>query len=329
MRTFMKKQWWIAGLAIVACLGYAHTTRLWAYQAQLKPLTPAEQQIQKGLATHINKLAANIGERNIAHYNSLQAAAGYIETTLRGLGYKVKTYEYSVGDKKVKNIEAQITGIKVSAENVIVGAHYDSAPGTPGANDNGSGTAAVLELARLLKNSKPNRTIRFVLFANEEPPYFQTPRMGSLVYAQQLRHQHLNVTAMLSLETIAYYSDAKASQHYPVGVGASYPDVGNFIGFVGDTDSAPLVRRAVELFKRASSFPIQELAAPAAIPGIGFSDQWSFWQNGYRAIMVTDTAPFRYPHYHSPSDTPDKVDLNKTARVVAGVKQVILGLANQ
>lgn len=322
----MKKQWWIAALAILAG---THSPTLWAYQAQLKPLTPAEQQIQKGLMTHINKLAVGIGERNVAHYSSLQDAAGYIESTLRGLGYKISANEYSVGDTKVRNIEAQITGIKKPTENVVVGAHYDSAPGTPGADDNGSGTAAVLELARLLKNSRPNRTIRLVLFANEEPPYFQTPMMGSLVYAQQLHNQHVNVTAMLSLETIAYYSDAKGSQHYPVVLGPAYPDVGNFIGFAGNTESGPLVRRAVELFKQASSFPVEGLAAPAEVKGIGFSDQWSFWQNGYRAIMVTDTAPFRYPYYHHSADTPDKVDLKKTARVVAGVKQVVLGLANE
>jgi Zn-dependent M28 family amino/carboxypeptidase len=210
-----------------------------------------------------------------------------------------------------------------------VGAHYDSVAGTVGANDNCTGVAAVLELARLLRGRKLQRTVRFVLFANEEPPYFQTGDMGSLVYARQLRRDRVQVSVMISLETMGFYSDVPGSQKYPPVLGSFYPSRGDFIGFVGNSESRDLVRRSIRTFRESTSFPSEGVAAPADWPGVGWSDHWSFWQEGYPAIMITDTAVFRYPYYHTSLDTSDKVDFSRMARVVEGVRRVVESLASE
>jgi Zn-dependent M28 family amino/carboxypeptidase len=236
--------------------------------------------------------------------------------------------EYSVNGKSVKNIEAEIRGTERPEENVIVNAHYDSVSGSPGANDNASGVAALLELARNFKDLGPKRTLRFVAFVNEEPPYFQTEEMGSRVYARRSRERGENLVAMISIETIGYYSVAENSQVYPFPFSLFYPCTGNFIGFVGNTSSRTLVRRAIRVFREDTAFPSQGVAAPGWLTGIGWSDQWSFWKEAYPAIMITDTAIFRYPHYHKRSDTPDKIDFDRMTRVVSGISRVLLDLAD-
>jgi Zn-dependent M28 family amino/carboxypeptidase len=202
-------------------------------------------------------------------------------------------------------------------------------PGTVGADDNATGVAAILELARMLHDSKLRKTIRFVLFVNEEPPFFQTDTMGSLVYARQLKRENAAVSAMLSLEMLGYYSEASGSQKYPAALGWLYPSQGNFIGFVGKADSPELVRRAIRSFRETTSFPSEGVAAPVEWPGVGWSDHWSFWQAGYPAIMITDTAIFRNPYYHTPRDTADKLDFAKMARVVEGIRRVVEDLSSE
>ena len=223
------------------------------------------------------------------------------------------------------NIEAEIHG--ASPEIVLVGAHYDSVFGAPGANDNGTGVAALLALARRFAGKQTQHTLRFVAFVNEEPPYFQTPQMGSLVYAGRCKARGDRIAAMISLETIGYFSDAPRSQKYPVAaLGAFYPKVGNFIGIVGNVRSRWLVRRAIAEFRKEGKIPTEGAALPAFIAGVGWSDQWSFWQHGYPGIMITDTAPFRYPHYHEATDTPDKLDYDRFALVVSSAEKLIRSL---
>jgi len=314
-------------LALCVSVAWLTVMPLRSYSGALKPLTADESKIRDDLSASVKQLAETIGRRNLDFYDALKSAADYIETTLRSAGYEVHSYEFSAEGKAVRNIEVQIPGAKSPNENLVVGAHYDTFGDTPGADDNASGVAALLELAKLLKDSKPDQTIRFVFFVNEEPPYFQTDQMGSLVYARQLHNQNVNVTSMISLETIGYYSDAEASQRYPAGFGVLYPYVGNFIGFVGNPRSRSLVRRAVKAFRESADFPSEGVAAPSGLTGIGWSDHWSFWQQGYRAIMVTDTAPFRNPYYHQPPDTPEKLSYDRMARVVTGLQKAILKLA--
>jgi Zn-dependent M28 family amino/carboxypeptidase len=230
--------------------------------------------------------------------------------------------------RKVRNLSAEIPGSTKPEEIVIVGAHYDTVYDCPGADDNTSGVAALLELARLLKDSHPARTLRFVAFVNEEPPWFQTESMGSLVYAREAHRKHEKIVAAISLETIGMYSDRPGSQQYPEPMGLLYPDRGNFIGFVGNLSSRALVRNAIQVFRQSASIPSQGSAAPEFLSGVGWSDHWSFWQEGYPAVMVTDTAPFRNPNYHRPTDKPDTLDYASMARVVTGLQQVVTSLAN-
>lgn len=266
---------------------------------------------------------------NVRHYEALGAAAAYIEQTLTALGYVVTSQPFDVHDRVVRNLEVTIepSAPQRDASSIIVGAHYDSAGESPGANDNGSGVAAVIELARLLRGANLQRRLRFVLFVNEEPPYFQTPDMGSFRYARSLAERNEQVAAMISLETLGFYSDQPGSQVYPQPFGAFFPDRGDFVAFVGMPGSRDLVHEAIRSFRRDTAFPSIGGGAPGAITGIDWSDHWSFAQHGFAAMMITDTAVFRYPHYHRPSDTPDKVDYERLARVTEGLDRVIRDLA--
>jgi Zn-dependent M28 family amino/carboxypeptidase len=290
------------------------------------PLGAEEARIRDHLATHVETLAGRIGERNLWHYPALLAAADYIQGTLTELGYAPTDEPFESQGKPVHNIVAENRGHAAEGEIVVVGAHYDTVLGSPGANDNGSGVAALLELARLLADRPLPRTLRFVAFVNEEAPFSYTDEMGSLVHARGARARGEHIQAMLSLETIGSYSDAPGSQHYPFPLNLFYPDTANFIGFVGNLGSRGLVRRALRTFRQTTAFPSEGAAVPASIPGVGWSDHWSFWQAGYPAIMVTDTAFYRYAHYHTGGDTPDRVDYDRTARVVAGLARAIAEL---
>ncbi|HSE00654.1 MAG TPA: M28 family peptidase [Burkholderiales bacterium] len=302
------------------------------YAGALQPLTGEEQLIAANLRRHIAAIASR--EHNVFHAAELEASAQYIEKTLAGLGHALAVQRYTVPDNQrvsrpaeVRNIEVELRGGARASEIVIVGAHYDSVFGAPGANDNGSGVAAVLELARLLKEANSARTLRCVLFVNEEPPFDQTAAMGSRVYARRSRERGENIVAMFSLETIGYYSDAPGSQRYPFPFSLFYPSTGNFIAFVSNLSSRALLHESLASFRRHASFPSEGVAAPAFVPGVDWSDHWSFWQEGWPALMVTDTAPYRYPHYHLAGDTPDKVDYERLARVVSGLHRMLLDLA--
>jgi Zn-dependent M28 family amino/carboxypeptidase len=293
----------------------------------LPPLTVEEADLSARLRAHVEKLGGEIGERNVYRPHALEAAAAYVESQFRALGYQTGSQEYSAGGPTVRNIDVSVPGATKPHEIIVVGAHYDSVRGAPGANDNASGVAAVLEIARLLKDANLPRTIRYVAFVNEEPPFFQTEQMGSVVYAKRCKERGERIVAMLTPETIGYYSDETGSQKYPAMLGMFYPKVGNFITFVGESASEALVSHCVELFRRDTQFPCEGGAAPAFIEGVGWSDHWAFQRQGYPALMVTDTAPFRYPHYHTPQDTPDKCDYDRMARVVAGLSRVVAELA--
>lgn len=298
-----------------------------SYSGPLPPLTEQERVLSRNLKAHVDYLAGEIGERNLSEYEKLKAAAGYIRETLARSGYRISDQEYTVRGRTVHNIEAVKTGVSRPEEIVVMGAHYDSVFGSPGANDNGSAVAALLEMARLLAEDSLAKTIRFVAFVNEEPPFFQTDLMGSRVYARRCREHGDDILGMISLETIGYYSDEPGSQKYPFPLGMLYPDIGDFIGFVGNLGSKSFLDRCIRAFRSTADFPSQGTAAPGWMTGIGWSDHWAFWKEGYAGIMVTDTAPFRYPYYHTSQDTPDKIDYDRTARVTAGLSRMLGALA--
>ena len=290
------------------------------------PLSADEMALRAELAADVQALAGDIGERNTRRYPQLNAAADFIENSFSRAGLRPRRDTYELSGRACHNIEAEIRG--AHPQIVVIGAHYDSVFGSPGANDNGSGVAAILALARRFAGKPTGQTLRFVAFVNEEPPYFQTEQMGSFVYARRCKARGDQISAMISLETIGYFSDTPHSQTYPsLGIGAFYPTTGNFIGFVGNVGSSGLLRRAISLFRQEAKLPSEGAALPSFIPGVGWSDQWAFWQHGYPGIMITDTAPFRYPHYHAVTDTPDKLDYDRCALVVSGVEKTIAELA--
>lgn len=299
-----------------------------AFSGPLPPLTPNQAEIRSELQRHVGVLAHDIGVRSAQTYASVQRAATYIERTLTALGYEVVSQEYSARHRSYRNLEATLRGANRPQEVVVLGAHYDTADDAPGADDNASGVAGVLVLARAFAQTRNVRTVRFVFFPNEEPPSFPTADMGSRHYASAARAQNDQIVAMLSIESIGYYDTEKGSQRYPFPLNFAYPNVGDFIGFVSNLRSRSLLHRAIAAFRAHAMLPTQGAAAPSWVPGVWWSDHWSFWREGYPAIMITDTAPYRNPFYHSPQDTPDKLDYDRMARVVHGLTHVLQALAN-
>jgi Zn-dependent M28 family amino/carboxypeptidase len=300
-----------------------------SYSGPLRPLSRAQSDLAGRLSTEVKYLSQAVGDRNVWRTGSLTEVVTYLRSDLQQAGYTVTERTYTVDGQAVNNLEVGLNGSEGTGETIILGAHYDTVAKTVGADDNASGVAALLELTRLLRMSKPRKNIRFVIFVNEEPPFFQTSGMGSLVYAKELRRENVRVSAMISLEMLGFYSDAQGSQRYPALLGLFYPSRGDFVGFVGNSESRGLVRRAILGFRESTSFPSEGIAAPAAWPGIGWSDQWSFWQENYPAIMITDTALFRNPYYHTSLDTADRLDFEKMARVVEGIQRVVESLSGE
>ena len=303
------------------------------YRAQPAGGTQVADSAQQGLAirleAHVQMLAGRIGERNMWHPERLEQAARYIEAQFMAAGWAIEGQVYTLQKHRVRNVVAEIEGQERPEEIVVIGAHYDSVVGSPGANDNATGVAALLELARLLSGERPKRTLRLVAFVNEEPPFFKTSAMGSRVYARQAKERGDKIVAMVSLETIGYYSEEEDSQMFPFPLlSFFYPTRGNFIAFVANFGSRALLQQSLKAFRTSSSFPAEGLVAPKWLTGVDWSDHWSFWRSGYPAIMITDTALFRYRHYHSPEDTPEQVNYEALARVTAGLLGMTGKLAN-
>ncbi len=315
-----------------------------SYRGPAQPLSAAQQHLAGQLRSHVQKLAGDIGARSLPRSpGGLEKAALYIEERFGDAGFTPARQTYSVSGyaadglfgathatQSTANIVVEIPGTSKASEIVVIGAHYDAVHDSPGANDNASGVAAMLEIASALAKEKFPRTIRFVAFTNEEPPFFHTDDMGSYRYAKACKDRGDNVVAMMSLETLGYYSDKPDTQRFPLAVlGMLYPKTGNFVAYVGNVDSYPLLVKCLSSFIGAVKFPAELLAGPANLSGVDFSDQLSFWRVGYPGIMVTDTALYRYPHYHTNEDTPDKINYDDLARVTSGVTKVVRDLATE
>ena len=279
------------------------------------------------LRGHVETLARDIGERHVLRPSALAAAAEFIrrEWTTRHL--RVGALAYRTGGVRCDNLEIAIPGRARPEEIVLVGAHYDTVAGSPGADDNASGVAALLEIGHMLARAKPRRTIRLVAFVNEEPPFFPWGEMGSRVYARAARRRGDDIRVMLSLEMLGCYSARPGSQRYPPLLRRFYPDRGNFVAFVSNLASRRLLRETVRAFRAHSDFPSESLATFAWVPGVSWSDHLSFWGEGYRALMVTDTAFYRNPHYHTRRDTAERLDYRAMARVAGGLALATLVLA--
>ncbi len=271
----------------------------------------------KNLYRHVECLSLKIGERHLWREGSLSQTADYIESTLTSYGYSVQRQTYSCYGKDVSNLIAEKTGTEGKV--VVIGAHYDTVPGTPGADDNASAVAGLLELARLHREPPNKKTLLFVAFANEEPPCFGFPNMGSMVYAKHLKEQGRPVEVMVSLEMIGFFRPERI-QNYPLpGMSLFYPKTADFIGVVGNFRSSKYVSLFKNEIKKHSAINARSLTGPEFFGGISLSDNFSFWRHGYKAIMVTDTSFFRNQNYHQETDTIDTLDFDKMAEVVKGL----------
>lgn len=278
------------------------------------------------LEAHVRKLSIELAPRDASHLDNLDQAATYIKNELSQTTRFVSEQAYRVHGNSYRNVIAQFG--PESAERIVVGAHYDAAGPLPGADDNASGVAGLIELARLLGQRPPPIRVELVAFSLEEPPYFRTTGMGSSVHAKSLRSQNVRVRAMFSLEMIGCFSDAPGSQRFPVGsLSAIYPSTGNFIAIVGRFSEGVLVRRIKATMRSASPLPVYSINAPRSIPGIDFSDHVNYWEAGYDAVMITDTAFYRNSNYHTAQDTAEKLDYKRMAMVVEGVYAAVVELA--
>lgn len=288
-------------------------------------LTRDEKDASVRMRNFVNILAQEIGVRNHAYYENLEDASSFIHHSFAELGYPVQVLAYKVDGKLYKNLIAVKQGTVYPDETIIIGAHYDSCY-NPGADDNASGVAGLLELARQLKNIKLNHTVKFIAFVNEEPPFFRTANMGSYVYTRQAKANGERIKGAVILEMIGYFSGDLFSQRYLPFLGPFYPNQANFISIVGNFPSRQIVNFLYQGFRQNNDFPVEKIIAPEFVPGIYYSDHWSFWKMGYPAVMVTDTAFLRSRHYHRQSDTVETLNFESMTKVIYGLKEAVLNL---
>ncbi len=273
---------------------------------------------------HVAALSSIQPPRNHRNIESLEKAVKYINRELRPFTKTIRTQDYKVDNRIYRNLVANIG--PQSAEIIVIGAHYDVCGDQPGADDNASGVAGLLLLAKYLSENKAALRYNYelVFYSLEEPPYFRTKFMGSAVHARSLKDKGARVKYMLSLETIGYYSDKKGSQSYPPGLSWFYPGEGNFIAAVGRQADSDLLSGFKKNFQKHSPLKIITLAAPSFVTGVDFSDHLNYWAQGWNAAMVTDTAFMRNHNYHEATDTPDTLDYEKITQVIRGVYGVII-----
>jgi hypothetical protein len=295
------------------------------------PPETGQTRLNGNLRRHVDRLAGLIGPRHVGAPKALEAAATLIEREFSACGYVVERQGYLAQGHEVANLVVEIQGTKHADQIVVLGAHYDTVETTPGADDNASAVAVLLEVARLLSNCLPRRTVRFVAFACEEPPHYFTDEMGSQVYARGCRTRAERIVGMLCLEMVGYFNSDKGSQRVPDAIPRflhwAFPRRGNFLAAVGNMPSWRLCWKFRRGFKRATRLPLFSICLPELIHDIRRSDNSSFWDQGYPALMLTDTSYLRNPHYHLASDTPDTLDYERMASLTIGVAGSVTYLA--
>jgi len=313
---------WLIGLGILILLisAWALMTQPLLSSVNVNSVVSVEP---ARLQAHVRMLSETFFPRDADHPENLDRVAAYLRQEFEQAKGKVSEQPYQVRGQTYRNVIAQF-GLHTK-ERIVVGAHYDSAGPQPGADDNASGVAGLIELAHLLGKTSLPICIELVAFTLEEPTYFYTSLMGSAIHAQSLKRQGLPVRVMFSLEMIGYFSDAPHSQSFPLPIlAAFYPSRGNFIAVVGKLDQGFVVRRVKQGMRNASPLPVHSINAPRFVPGIDFSDHLNYWDAGYNAVMITDTAFYRNERYHTWQDTPDTLDYQRMAMVVQGVYSAVL-----
>jgi Zn-dependent M28 family amino/carboxypeptidase len=281
------------------------------------------------LHRHVKHLSVDIGSRSVYEYDKIEATREYIVDCLEAFGYTPSLQTYTYSGRKYSNVIASRKGVKHPDETVIIGAHYDTVHGTPGADDNASAVATLLEIARALKGFSPDRTLKLIFFVIEEPPVFRSDHMGSYVYAKEAKARNENIKSMISLEMLGYYANEKGGQTFPFPMmSLIYPSTPNFIAVVGNLSSRNLVRKVKNSLRASSRIPVETLSAFSFVPGVDFSDHRSFWKMGYPAVMITDTAFYRNPNYHTETDTIDTLDFDKMSDLLRGLIQAAKDLTD-
>lgn len=321
------------GVAVAAALA---GKRLWDMRAvaalPMSSPMPAVSPAAQRLEADVRALSMDIGPRNYLFPESLKKAEAHVKAGFAKAGYAVAEQEYrvrppGVAESAARNFTVVVPAARPDAPVLVVGAHYDSAPETRGADDNASGTAAVLELARRFQGRAGGAVeLRFAAFSTEEPPFFGTRQMGSAFHAAALKKEGRAVKGMLSLEMLGYYSDVKGSQRYPWPLSLFYPDTADFVGLVSDLSSRAFLREFRSGFKTPKGTKHVASSLPSWIGEITLSDHKCYWDEGFRAILVTDTSFLRYPHYHLMSDTAEKLDYERMADVVDGLEAALEAL---
>lgn len=281
------------------------------------------------LYTHVEHLSVTIGSRSVFEYDKIEATKRYIVSCLKTFGYIPTLQNYDYEGKTFSNIIVSMPGVKYPDETVIIGAHYDTVYGTPGADDNASAVAVLLEVCRALKSISPGRTLKLIFFFLEEPPVFRTEHMGSYVYAKEAKARNENIKAMICLEMVGYYSDKKDGQTFPLPLmSMMFSTTPDFIAVVGNLKSRNLVDKVKNSLLKVSPIPVETLTSVSFVPGVDLSDHRSFWEMGYPAVMITDTAFYRNPNYHTENDTIDTLDFNTMADLLKGLLQAAKDLTD-
>jgi Zn-dependent M28 family amino/carboxypeptidase len=292
-------------------------------------MNPTPAAIEHRIREHVVTLAGTIGERNVFRPKALAAARDYIEAVFTQQGYRVARQSYEVYNMACANLQATLPGGAKREQVLLLGAHYDSVAGSPGADDNASGVAALLEIAGLFATTSPNLTVRLVAFVNEEPPFFMTPHQGSAVYAKAARQRGDDIRLMVSLEMLGCYFDIPGSQHYPPLLRWFYPERGDFLALISDFRSLAAARHMARVFRAHSDFPLEYAGLFRWFPGVSWSDHLPFWRQGYPAVMATDTAFHRYSYYHTAEDTPDRVNMPKLAEATVALYRCCAAMAGE
>jgi hypothetical protein len=314
-----KRLVFLTSLLLVTLTGVSCVT-----QPLVRPIASQDVEVDiAALERHVRTLAVTFHPRSVDNPANLDRAAGYVHEQLRATGADTREQPVQVDGRHFRNLVARF-GPR-DGPVLVIGAHYDSCGDTPGADDNASGVAALLELARLLARNPPAHAVELVAYTLEEPPYFRTDSMGSVWHARSLHDVHREVRLMLSLEMIGFYRDTPNSQQYPISaLKLLYPDKGNFIAIVARFGDFSATRRVKGLFEGATDLPIVSINAPRSLQGVDFSDHASYWRFGMPAMMITDTSFLRNPNYHERSDTPETLDYSRMAKVVRAVHAVVM-----
>lgn len=314
----------VAGWYMVDVNGRWNGATLEASRGEMLP------EMERQIRDDVRHLSVDLGERNLeddARHRALQEAGAWIRQRWESLGYAVREDPFSVKGRTVSNLWIEIRGTRRPSEIIVVSAQHDTLPGSPGANNNASGEAVLLQVASLLRGAQPGRTVWLVSFTTEEDPWFGTDDMGSVHFARRCRERGEDVRAMLSLDSVGYYRHEPGTQHLPFPFSALYPDRGDFLAFIGNLSSRSAVLAATRGFHRGTAFPAEGGLAPEWVEGVTWSDHASFWRFGYPGVQVTDTGGFRSPHHTRPTDTWEKLDYPALARISLGIYGSILELA--